>query len=71
MAMTYIYVQTNEDPCLFVVHGDTQCHIHFPDSNRFGGDRSSQVSITGQAASVEIARKRIRVGQINNYANGR
>lgn len=45
------------------VHNDTKCHIHFPDSNRapYGGERSNQVSITGQADNLEVARRRIRV----------
>lgn len=53
--MSYIYC------CL--VHDETQCHIHFPDSNRLphGGEKSDQVSITGPVASVELARKKIRV----------
>ncbi len=58
--------------CVFVVHSETKCHIHFPDSNRGGhgggggaggggGEKSSQVSITGQAENVELARRKIRV----------
>ena len=45
------------------VHNETKCHIHFPDANRStqGGEKSSQVSITGQAANVELARRKIRV----------
>ncbi len=48
---------------LFAVHMDTNCHIHFPDSNRstYGRERSNQVSITGQGDSLEIARRKIRV----------
>lgn len=44
------------------VHNDTNCHIHFPDSNRsaYGGERSNQVSITGQMESLEVARRKIR-----------
>ena len=44
------------------VHDETKCHIHFPDSNRsVHGEKSNQVSITGQVSAVETARKRIRV----------
>ncbi|XP_065838982.1 protein bicaudal C homolog 1-like [Oscarella lobularis] len=40
---------------------DTQCHIHFPDSNRSKQfDKSNQVSIAGQPSGVEAARRRIR-----------
>lgn len=47
----------------FLVHSDTHCHIHFPDSNRLphGADKSDQVSITGPLAAVEQARRKIRV----------
>lgn len=45
-----------------LVHDETKCHIHFPDSNRsVHGEKSNQVSITGQVSAVELARKRIRV----------
>ena len=45
-----------------LVHAETQCHIHFPDSNRYNqGEKSDQVSITGLYPAVEIARKRVRV----------
>ena len=44
------------------VHEETNCHIHFPDSNRsLHSDKSNQVSITGSTNGVELARKRIRV----------
>ena len=41
---------------------ETECHIHFPDSNRNQNvtEKSNQVSIAGQAAGVELARQRIR-----------
>eukprot|EP00118_Oscarella_pearsei_P008807 m.47182 g.47182 ORF g.47182 m.47182 type:complete len:892 (+) comp33767_c0_seq5:56-2731(+) len=40
---------------------DTQCHIHFPDSNRSKQfDKSNQVSIAGQPVGVEAARRHIR-----------
>lgn len=41
---------------------DTECHIHFPDSNRNSNvsEKSNQVSIAGQASGVELARQRIR-----------
>jgi protein bicaudal C len=44
------------------VMSETECHIHFPDSNRnsFITEKSNQVSIAGQAAGVEKARQRIR-----------
>ena len=49
-------------PPLPLVHSETQCHIHFPDSNRFNqGEKSDQVSITGSYPAIEIARKRVRV----------
>lgn len=40
----------------------TECHIHFPDSNRNINvtEKSNQVSIAGQPSGVEEARKRIR-----------
>ena len=48
------------------VHDETKCHIHFPDSKRLTyGEKSNQVSITGQVVAVETARKRIRV--YDNY----
>lgn len=47
-----------------LVHSETQCHIHFPDTNRFSqGEKSDQVSITGLYPAVEIARKQVRVSQ--------
>lgn len=41
---------------------ETECHIHFPDSNRNSHvcEKSNQVSIAGQGAGVELARQRIR-----------
>lgn len=43
------------------VQDETQCHIHFPDSNRYThGEKSDQVSVTGLYPAVEIARKRVR-----------
>lgn len=40
---------------------ETQCHIHFPDSNKSqGGEKSNQVSIAGPPAMVERARASIR-----------
>uniref|UniRef100_A0A8C9RJC7 BicC family RNA binding protein 1 n=1 Tax=Scleropages formosus TaxID=113540 RepID=A0A8C9RJC7_SCLFO len=40
---------------------DTDCHIHFPDSNRSNqAEKSNQVSIAGQPAGVEAARTKIR-----------
>jgi len=40
---------------------DTNCHIHFPDSNRSNpNEKSNQVSIAGEMAGVERARARVR-----------
>lgn len=41
---------------------ETECHIHFPDSNRNSNntEKSNQVSIAGQTSGVELARQRIR-----------
>ncbi|CAI2736925.1 unnamed protein product [Dicrocoelium dendriticum] len=40
---------------------DTQCHIHFPDSNRMSQvEKSNQVTITGHVSRVDLARMRIR-----------
>jgi hypothetical protein len=39
---------------------DTQCHIHFPDSNRTSSEKSNQVSIAGPPFNVESARRQIR-----------
>lgn len=39
---------------------DTQCHIHFPDSNRTSSEKSNQVSIAGPPFCVESARRQIR-----------
>ncbi|KAJ8246889.1 hypothetical protein GJAV_G00256490 [Gymnothorax javanicus] len=40
----------------------TDCHIHFPDSNRHNaaGEKSNQVSIAGPVLGVESARRKIR-----------
>ncbi|EUB59707.1 Protein bicaudal C [Echinococcus granulosus] len=48
--------------CVKAMMLETQCHIHFPDSNRAPNvvEKSNQVSISGQSADVERARKRIR-----------
>ena len=47
------------------VHNDTQCHIHFPDSNRYAqGEKSDQVSITGSLPAVETARINVRVSEL-------
>ena len=49
------------------VHNDTQCHIHFPDSNRYAqGEKSDQVSITGSLPAVETARIKVRVSILLN-----
>jgi protein bicaudal C len=46
------------------ISDETNCHIHFPDSNRSAGgsmkEKSNQVSINGGVHSVELARVRIR-----------
>merc|ERR1719193_487479 len=40
---------------------DTNCHIHFPDSNRSNpNEKSNQVSIAGEMNGVERARARVR-----------
>ncbi|XP_023234910.1 protein bicaudal C homolog 1-A-like [Centruroides sculpturatus] len=40
---------------------ETECHIHFPDSNRTSTtEKSNQVSITGQTTGVEKARCKLR-----------
>jgi len=40
---------------------DTNCHIHFPDSNRSNpNEKSNQVSIAGEMSGVERARARVR-----------
>ncbi|VDM17325.1 unnamed protein product [Hydatigera taeniaeformis] len=48
--------------CVKAMMLETQCHIHFPDSNRVPNvvEKSNQVSISGQLADVERARRRIR-----------
>lgn len=41
---------------------ETQCHVHFPDSNRSNPlEKSNQVSISGDIHGVESARSRVRV----------
>jgi protein bicaudal C len=41
---------------------ETQCHVHFPDSNRSNPmEKSNQVSISGDLEGVECARSRVRV----------
>ena len=43
------------------VMADTDCHIHFPDSNRSNiSEKSNQVSIAGESQGVERARESIR-----------
>merc|ERR1719312_2309991 len=43
------------------VMAETNCHIHFPDSNRSNpNEKSNQVSIAGEMAGVERARSRVR-----------
>ncbi|XP_049826677.1 protein bicaudal C [Aethina tumida] len=40
---------------------ETQCHVHFPDSNRSNPtEKSNQVSISGDIEGVECARSRVR-----------
>jgi protein bicaudal C len=40
----------------------TQCHIHFPDSNKHSDvEKNDQVSIAGPTSQVEKARVRLRV----------
>ncbi|RZC40327.1 bicaudal C, partial [Asbolus verrucosus] len=40
---------------------ETQCHVHFPDSNRSNPmEKSNQVSISGDLEGVECARSRVR-----------
>lgn len=44
------------------VMDETQCHVHFPDSNRSNPtEKSNQVSISGDIEGVENARSRVRV----------
>lgn len=44
------------------VMDETQCHVHFPDSNRSNPtEKSNQVSISGDIEGVESARSRVRV----------
>lgn len=41
---------------------ETECHVHFPDSNRSNPfEKSNQVSIAGDIKGVEMARSRVRV----------
>ncbi|KAL5961805.1 hypothetical protein TSMEX_010453, partial [Taenia solium] len=49
--------------CVKAMMLETQCHIHFPDSNRAPNvvEKSNQVSISGQPEDVERARRRIRM----------
>merc|ERR1719203_2506702 len=43
------------------VMAETNCHIHFPDSNRSNpNEKSNQVSIAGEMEGVEKARARVR-----------
>jgi len=43
------------------VMAETNCHIHFPDSNRSNpNEKSNQVSIAGEMEGVERARSRVR-----------
>lgn len=51
--------------CVKAMMLETQCHIHFPDSNRAPNvvEKSNQVSISGQSEDVERARRRIRVSR--------
>ena len=43
------------------VMAETNCHIHFPDSNRSNpNEKSNQVSIAGELDGVETARARVR-----------
>ena len=43
------------------VMAETNCHIHFPDSNRSNpNEKSNQVSIAGEIDGVETARARVR-----------
>jgi len=43
------------------VMAETNCHIHFPDSNRSNpNEKSNQVSIAGEMDGVERARSRVR-----------
>merc|ERR1719397_787880 len=43
------------------VMAETNCHIHFPDSNRSNpNEKSNQVSIAGEMTGVERARARVR-----------
>merc|ERR1719397_1622658 len=43
------------------VMAETNCHIHFPDSNRSNpNEKSNQVSIAGEMEGVERARARVR-----------
>lgn len=47
--------------CIKRVMEETQCHIHFPDSNRSNPtEKSNQVSIAGDIEGVEQARTRVR-----------
>ncbi|CAG0880503.1 unnamed protein product [Cyprideis torosa] len=43
------------------VMDSTNCHVHFPDSNRFSAtEKCNQVSIAGEPQQVELARRQVR-----------
>ena len=45
---------------------ETNCHIHFPDSNKHNDiEKNNQVSIAGGVGQVERARSKLRVKLIN------
>lgn len=51
---------------------ETNCHIHFPDSNRSNHqEKSNQVSIAGEIEGVERARAKVRVSFNRGYAMAR
>ena len=39
----------------------SMCHVHFPDANKHSDEKSDQVSISGAAEQVDIARSMLRV----------
>ncbi|KAK9744763.1 KH domain [Popillia japonica] len=48
-------------PSIERVMQETQCHVHFPDSNRSNpSEKSNQVSIAGDTQGIEMARSRVR-----------
>ena len=48
------------------VMNETNCHIHFPDSNRTScKEKSNQVSLSGTEKGVEEARVRVRVSSLS------